>query len=544
MRRGIVRSVGCTCHPCWLASVRRWPPTPRRSALDFPPASKGMGTGGRPRLGTTNRSGRLDGRRRHANARIQLCTSDNTSETEAMKIPYLIVDGSNIATEGRSLPSLRQLDEAVRAFLDENDVGNLTVIVDATFGHRIAKDEVSEFDAAISNNEITTPPAGVIGRGDAFILQVADKAGATILSNDSYQEFHPQYRWLFDEGRLIGGKPVPGIGWVFTPRVPVRGPVSRKAMKAAKAPKAAEAKVPSRSRKRGGRGKDDGKGEGKATRKGTRNKSAASEPKPKAMKDAPVHTLNEPLAFIQFVAEHPVGSTVAAEVQQFSSHGAYVTVSGARCYVPLKALGDPAPRRARDVLRIGETLDFIVEAIDTPRRGIDLSLAREQQVRSTHERAILSDVLEDGFAHGGTRVTGKGQDVAALPDAVEDSSAEAQPGSTSSRPRTRKANTEAPVAVTKDGANHPAQEAPVTPVKKAAKKSAKKAAKKSARKSPARKAAKKAAKRTTKKAAKKRAKKAAKKSTKKAAKKAAKKSTRKAAKKSAKRAAKKSARKR
>lgn len=448
-----------------------------------------------------------------------------------MKIPYLIVDGSNIATEGRSLPSLRQLDEAVRAFLDENDVGNLTVIVDATFGHRIAKDEVNEFDAAISNNEITTPPAGVIGRGDAFILQVADKAGATILSNDSYQEFHAQYRWLFDEGRLVGGKPVPGIGWVFTPRVPVRGPVSRKAMKAAKAPKAAAAKAPSRGRKRGGRGKDDAK-----SKKGT-----VSEAKPKAMKDAPVHALNEPLAFIQFVAEHPVGSTVAAEVQQFSSHGAYVTVSGARCYVPLKALGDPAPRRARDVLRIGETRDFVVEAIDTPRRGIDLSLARAQQVRSTHERAILSDVLEDGFARGGERVTGKGQDVAALHDAVEGSAAEARPASTSSRRRPRKANTEAPVAVTKDGANHPAQEAPVTPVKKAAKKSAKKAAKKSARKSPARKAAKKAAKRTTKKAAKKRAKKAAKKSTKKAAKKAAKKSTRKAAKKSAKKAAKKSA---
>ena len=32
---------------------------------------------------------------------------------------HVIVDGSNIATEGRSLPSLAQLDEAVRAFLEE-----------------------------------------------------------------------------------------------------------------------------------------------------------------------------------------------------------------------------------------------------------------------------------------------------------------------------------------------------------------------------------------------------------------------------------------
>ena len=50
---------------------------------------------------------------------------------------------------------------------------------------------------------------GAIGRGDAFVLQIADKADAMVLSNDSFQEFHGEYAWLFDEGRLIGGKPVP-----------------------------------------------------------------------------------------------------------------------------------------------------------------------------------------------------------------------------------------------------------------------------------------------------------------------------------------------
>jgi hypothetical protein len=48
-----------------------------------------------------------------------------------------------------------------------------------------------------------------------------------VLSNDSFQEFHAERPWLFDDGRLIGGKPVPGVGWVFTPRTPVRGPKSR-----------------------------------------------------------------------------------------------------------------------------------------------------------------------------------------------------------------------------------------------------------------------------------------------------------------------------
>ena len=75
---------------------------------------------------------------------------------------------------------------------------------------------------------------GAVGRGDAFVLGIANKVNATILSNDSFQEFHGQYPWLFDEGRLIGGKPVPHVGWVFVARTPVRGPVSRKATSEAK----------------------------------------------------------------------------------------------------------------------------------------------------------------------------------------------------------------------------------------------------------------------------------------------------------------------
>ena len=67
--------------------------------------------------------------------------------------------------------------------------------------------------------EVLTPPAGAVGRGDAFVLQIAERSGATVLSNDSFQEFHATYEWLFDDGRLWGGKPVPGVGWVFVARV-------------------------------------------------------------------------------------------------------------------------------------------------------------------------------------------------------------------------------------------------------------------------------------------------------------------------------------
>jgi hypothetical protein len=290
---------------------------------------------------------------------------------------HVVVDGSNIATEGRSHPSLKQLDEAVRAFMNEHSDHTVTVVVDATFGHRIDKAEVAAFDSAIDANELVCPPAGAIGRGDAFVLQIADKADAMILSNDSFQEFHGEYEWLFDEGRLMGGKPVPHVGWVFVLRSPVRGPTSRRALRGGK-------KQPGASvvKKRAGRPsaaaseplplpKTPPPGRRKA-------ESAAGAPaKPTASVDQKrksADALNPLLAFVEFVAHHPVGSPVDAAVESFSSHGAYVVADGVRCYVPLRFLGKPAPRSAREVLALGETRSFTVVSIAAGRRGVDLAL--------------------------------------------------------------------------------------------------------------------------------------------------------------------------
>src|SRR5437762_13903376 len=160
-----------------------------------------------------------------------------------MRGKHVVVDGSNIATEGRAAPSLRQLDEAVRALLAEYAFEHATVVVDATFGHRIDAKERNAYEEAVVNGELVTPPAGAIGRGDAFVLQIADRANADVFSNDSFQEFHGQYAWLFDEGRLIGGKPVPNVGWIFVLRAPVRGPASRRAVRESKrVPKSGPAK--------------------------------------------------------------------------------------------------------------------------------------------------------------------------------------------------------------------------------------------------------------------------------------------------------------
>ena len=275
---------------------------------------------------------------------------------------HVVVDGSNIATEGRDRPSLRQLNEAVLAFMTEHPESLITVVVDATFGHRIDQKEVAEFDEAVSNNELVAPPAGAIGRGDGFVLSIANKVGAVILTNDSYQEFHAEYPWLFDEGRLIGGKPVPHIGWVFVKRLPVRGPTSRKVT--------AEAKR-----------KERPTAEPKPAKRAPKTSVEASQPMPVPTAPPPNATLpprasqvNELLPFLSFVEAHPIGATVEAVVDHYSSHGAYVRLGEIMGYVPLRLMADPAPRSAREFMKVGDTVSLIVERFIPEKRSLDLAV--------------------------------------------------------------------------------------------------------------------------------------------------------------------------
>ena len=314
---------------------------------------------------------------------------------------HLVVDGSNIATEGRTSPSLAQLDEAVRAISGEYPYESLTVVVDATFAHRIDASERDEFEAAVLAGEIVTPPAGAVGRGDAFILQVADKVGAVVFSNDSFQEFHGEHEWLFDEGRLIGGKPIEGVGWIFVERVPVRGPASRRAVREA------NKRGKGSSRSSGGRRR---KGSSKAlgsppvpspstppptasspakkstAKKSTAKKSAAKESAPapsdgsksssRSKSPKSIEELNDARSFMTFVSQYSIGDDVPAEVERFSSHGCYVRAATARCYLPSSAMGDPAPSKARDVVSIGQSVIVKVESLDADRRGINVALVR------------------------------------------------------------------------------------------------------------------------------------------------------------------------
>jgi hypothetical protein len=420
---------------------------------------------------------------------------------------HVVVDGSNLATEGRTTPSLAQLDEAVRAYLAEDPGAEVVVVVDASFSHRIDPSERSQLEAAELHGEVVAPPAGAIGRGDAFVLRIAERTGAVVLSNDSFQEFHEEHPWLFEEGRLIGGKPVPGVGWIFTPRRPVRGPRSRKAtrdadidveddeqlsaprkaaevakalQRATRAPASGRVKAAAKvleakpAKKKGAKaaavGAAPGKKAAKAAAKdleakpakkaplrvdGKRAKGAAAagekktakdraktgkekrsgkaeKARPKAEKAAkksgaapraprqvgfraaisqataeviapsappgtpsdgakgqkgkrrrrvePPPAVNEPLAFITFVAAYPLGSTFEGVVASFTSHGAMVDVAlpddgVLHCYAPLAGLGTPPPRAAREALARGERRQFALVSLDPPRRMAELALA-------------------------------------------------------------------------------------------------------------------------------------------------------------------------
>ena len=308
-----------------------------------------------------------------------------------MSIRRVVVDGSNIATEGRALPSLSQLREAVSAWKAENPDDEVTVVVDASFSYRIDDAERADFEAARTTGELVSPPAGAIGRGDGFLLQIADRTDATVLSNDSFQEYHGEYGWLFERGRLIGGTPVPGVGWIFSLRTPVRGPKSREAIKEAKKTRGGSKAKPIEEAI--AEATEDvlepagvsGDGSGKKKRRRRRPGHAP-----------PPETVNDPAPFIRFITTYKLGSPVEGVVDRFSSHGAFIVVDETTCYVPLTAMGSPPPRAARDVMKKGERRTFVVQALDAQRRGVELALPGFERIGGgPTEETVEAEIWEE-----------------------------------------------------------------------------------------------------------------------------------------------------
>lgn len=290
---------------------------------------------------------------------------------------HVVVDGSNLATEGRTEPSLKQLNEAVLAFIKEFPGSKVTVVVDATFGHRVDRKERAEFDAAMNNNEIVAPPAGAVGRGDGFVLTIADKVKASILSNDSYQEFHEQYKWLFDEGRLIGGKPVPNVGWVFIQRLPVRKQVGRETastLRRSKLTRSPMRPLP--------------------TPKSPPPKTTASKvPLPKVATQKSGETkshspkVNELAQFLNFVEKNPIGTKLKGTAESYASHGVHVKVGEISGYLPMRLMATPMPRSAREHVKLSTTLSLVIVGYTPSRRSVELAVAGMESLATPKSHA-------------------------------------------------------------------------------------------------------------------------------------------------------------
>jgi hypothetical protein len=118
-----------------------------------------------------------------------------------------------------------------------------------------------------------------------------------------------------------------------------------------------------------------------------RQPAAVSAPQRQPLSPAAV---NDPLTFVSFIAEHPLGAEVTGRVDSYTSHGAVVMVGNAQCYVPLANLGSPPPRSAREVLSRGADVTLVVRALDPQRRGVELALPGVGTVSGTPSEEMIA----------------------------------------------------------------------------------------------------------------------------------------------------------
>ena len=116
---------------------------------------------------------------------------------------------------------------AIESLKDEHPEANILVVVDANFPNRIARDERGQYESMLRSDALCPAPAATDGKGDGWICRIADKAlhngrAVTLVTNDSYRELQGTYPWLLDAGRVLGARPVSGVGWVTTRRSMVR----------------------------------------------------------------------------------------------------------------------------------------------------------------------------------------------------------------------------------------------------------------------------------------------------------------------------------
>ena len=303
------------------------------------------------------------------------------------------------------MPSLKQLNEAVHGVhrraprRARSPSSSTRRSVTAS-----TRSEVAEFDDAVANNELVAPPAGAIGRGDAFVLSIANKVEATILSNDSFQEFHgdlpvavrrgpadrrqaraahrlgvrrPQSGAWPDQPQAVRARrrrrqeaTRPTVGAKVRSRAPPPGAVDAPS----RAPEAAAADAGAEGAAAGGEAATPADGRAAVRRSRRRNRG---------------DVVNDFTSFLSFVEHHPVGTSVNAIVETYSSHGAYVKIGDVVGLRAAAADGRPAAAqrpRGHEDRRRG----------DARRRELRAGPAQHRPRRARH--GLRSSLRQDGEA--------------------------------------------------------------------------------------------------------------------------------------------------
>lgn len=274
-----------------------------------------------------------------------------------------MVDGSNLAYDGRpDRPSFAQLMSAVDDLRTTFTGADITVVVDATFPYKIERAEVGAFRTAETDGQLVSTPAGTVGRGDALVCAIAQKAmhgdvDVQIVTNDSYKDLQDAHPWLLDPDRIVGGKSVQGVGWVWLPRVMVRSTSPHATPRRQPAPALTTVAGPPLEEEAGREDRVEGSTPGTAE---------PGAPAPTGVADEPV--VEQAGLF--------TGAIVEGVVSGLVNYGAFVHLAGgARGLIHISELADGFSKGVGDVVRTGDTV-FVTVLGRTEKGALALSLRR------------------------------------------------------------------------------------------------------------------------------------------------------------------------
>ena len=124
----------------------------------------------------------------------------------------VVVDASNVAhykKNENSKPQMANILAAVKALEESED--EFVIIADASLRHEI--DDKAQFEKLLESGNVEEVPPG--NDADHFILDIATREKAKILSNDKFRDYAAEFRnissmripFVIEKGRLTFGRP-------------------------------------------------------------------------------------------------------------------------------------------------------------------------------------------------------------------------------------------------------------------------------------------------------------------------------------------------